>query len=220
MGEPGGGYADATQGRFRGREAGRSYGPSVGEPPPLVDPRRIGSLVGLLGGMVFVGSYSPSLGAVVSAIAWGAGLAGVLAALFAHYVRPVALGPLPRLSPWALAVYLACVVGEIALIAVGSQALVAADRGELRPALIATVVGVHFIPFAAAFRERMFYLLGGAVAAVGATGFLAGALGIRRAADAAAVLAGLAMILIIERYARGRFALVPSSGPRRQISSP
>lgn len=212
MSEPAGRSAGPAPGEMRGPTAGRSYGPAVGEPPPLVDPRRIGSLVGLLGGMVFVGSYSATLGPVVSTIAWAAGLGGVVAALFAHYVRPVALGPLPRLSPWALAVYLACVVGEIALIAVGSQALLAADRGQLQPALIAAVVGVHFIPFAAAFRERMFHLLGGTVAAVGTTGLLAGALGITGAADAAAVIAGLVMILIIERYARGRFAPV-AGGP-------
>jgi hypothetical protein len=188
---------------------GRTYGPDVGEPPVLVDPRRIGSLVGLVGGMVFVGSYSAALGPVVSAVAWAAGLVGVAGALIAHYVRPVPLGPLPRLSPVGMLIYLACVAGELALIAAGSRALLSADRGELQPALIATVVGLHFIPFALAFRERMFYLLGGAVAAVGAAGLLVGAIGVSRAADAAAVLAGLVMIALIRLYARGRFAPAP-----------
>jgi len=48
-------------------------------------------LIGLIGGLVFIGSYSFVLGAAVSAVAWMVGVVLVLAALFAHYVRPVAL---------------------------------------------------------------------------------------------------------------------------------
>ena len=188
----------------------RRYGPAVGEPPLLADPRRWGSLVGLVGAVVFIGSCSPALGAVASVAAWAVGLAGVAAALFAHYVRPVSLGALARPHPLALAAYVGCVVGELALIAAGSRALVAAGRDDLRPALIAAVVGLHLLPFAWAFGERMFLRLGGAVAALGAAGLLAGALGVPRAADAAAVVAGLVMIAIIALYARGRFARPPS----------
>lgn len=187
----------------------RRYGPAAGEPPLLVDPRRWGSLVGLVGGLVFVGSYAPVLGTVVSTTAWAAGLAGVAAALFAHYVRPVALGPLTRPRPLALLTYGGCVIGELALIAVGTQGLTAAGRAELQPALIAAVVGLHFLPFAWVFGERMFLHLGGAVAALGAAGLLAGALGVARAADGAAVVAGLVMIAVIALYARGRYARPP-----------
>ncbi|WP_205709433.1 hypothetical protein, partial [Kineococcus siccus] len=182
------------------------HGPAVGEPPVAVDPRRWGSLVGLAGGLVFVGSYAPVLGPVVTTVAWLAAGAGVLAALVAHYVRPVALGPLARPRPAALAAYGACVVGELALIALGSRALTALGRGELRPALIALVVGLHFVPFAWAFRERVFLRLGAAVAGLGAVGLLLGALGVARAAEALAVLAGLVMIAILVAHARGRFS--------------
>ncbi|NAZ83376.1 hypothetical protein GTR02_16275 [Kineococcus sp. R8] len=178
----------------------------MGEPPVAVDPRRWGSLVGLAGGLVFVGSYAPVLGPVVTTVAWLAAGAGVLAALVAHYVRPVALGPLARPRPAALAAYGACVVGELALIALGSRALTALGRGELRPALIALVVGLHFVPFAWAFRERVFLRLGAAVAGLGAVGLLLGALGVARAAEALAVLAGLVMIAILVAHARGRFS--------------
>lgn len=188
------------------RSAARPYGPAAGEPPLLVDPRRWGSLIGLAGGMVFISSYSPVLGSAASTIAWAAGTAGVMAALFGHYVRPVPLGPLDRPRPAALATYCACVVGELALIAVGSRALTAAGSGELQPALIAAVVGLHFLPFAWAFHERVFLYLGGAVTVLGATGLLTGALGIPHAADALAVVAGLVMITIITLYAQGRFA--------------
>lgn len=186
--------------------AARRYGPAAGEPPLLVDPRRWGSLIGLAGGMVFIASYSPVLGFVASTIAWAAGIAGVMAALFGHYVRPVPLGLLARPRPLALATYCGCVLGELALIAVGSRALTAAHHSELQPALIAAVVGMHFLPFAWAFHERMFLYLGGAVAVMGAAGLLAGALGVPHAADALAVVAGLVMITIITLYARGRFA--------------
>jgi len=186
--------------------ATRRYGPEVGEPPLLVDPQRWGSLIGLVGGLVFIGSYSSVLGAAVSAIAWAAGVVPVLAALSALYVWPVALGPMARPSRFALASYLACVPVELALINLGSRALSAAAAGELRPALIAAVVGLHFIPFAWAFHERMFCWLGGLVCVLGGTGLLAGATGVAHGADASAVLAGLAMLIAGAMYARGRFA--------------
>ncbi len=186
--------------------AARRYGPEVGEPPVLADPRRWGSLIGLIGGLVFIGSYSSVLGAALSTVAWAAGVVLVLAALSAHYVWPVALGPMARPSRFALATYVACVAGEVALISLGSRALTAACDGELRPALIAAVVGLHFIPFAWAFNERMFFWLGGLVCGLGATGLLAGALGVAHAAEALAVLSGLVMLIVITVYARGRFA--------------
>jgi len=191
----------------------RRYGPEVGEPPLLVDPRRWGSLIGLLGGLVFIGSYSSALGAAVSTVAWIAGVVLVLAALSAHYVWPLALGPMAQPSRLALVTYLACVAGELALINLGSRALTAAGDGELRPALIAAVVGLHFIPFAWAFKERMFFWLGGLVCVTGATGLLVGALGVAHAAEAAAVLAGLVMLTVITAYARGRFARKLTAGP-------
>lgn len=82
----------------------------------------------------------------------------------------------------------------------------AAGDGELRPGLMAAGVGLHFIPFAWAFNERMFFWLGGLVCGLGATGLLAGALGVAHAAEALAVLSGLVMLIVITVYARGRFA--------------
>jgi len=191
--------------------AARRYGPEVSEPPLAVDPRRWGSLIGLIGGLVFIGSYSSALGAAVSTAAWTGGVVLVLAALSAHYVWPVALGPMARPSRLALATYVACVAGELALINLGSRALTTAGDGELQPALIAAVVGLHFIPFGWAFHERMFFWLGGLVCVLGATGLLAGAMGVGHAGEAAAVLAGLVMLIVITVYARGRFAPRPSS---------
>ncbi len=174
-----------------------------------------GSLIGLIGGLVFIGSYSSVLGAAVSTVAWTAGVVLVLAALSAHYAWPVALGPMARPNRFALASYVVCVAGEFALINLGSRALTAAGDGELRPGLIAAVVGLHFIPFAWAFNERMFFWLGGLVCGLGATGLLAGALGVAHAAEALAVLSGLVMLTVITVYARGRFAPAALPGNRR-----
>lgn len=182
------------------------YGPAVGEPPVWADPRRWGSLIGLVGGIVFIVSYSAGLNPIISVPAQIGGLGLVCAALFAHYIRPKALGPLRRPRSTALAIYGACVVGELALINLGSRALAATGDSGLRPALIASVVGLHFIPFAWAFGERMFYWLGGLVATLGGLGLLAGAMGVATAANTMAVTAGLAMLLIITLYAQGRFA--------------
>ena len=193
--------------------ATRRYGPEVGEPPLLVDPRRWGSLIGLIGGAMFIGSYSSVLGAAISAFAWVAGLVLVLAALSAHYVWPVSLGPMVRPSPLALATFGACVAAELALINLGSRALIAAGDGDLRPALIATVVGLHFIPFAWAFGERMFFWLGGLVSVLGVAGLGAGAMGVAQAAEAAAVVAGLVMLVMITLYSRGLFAPGLSTEP-------
>jgi len=164
--------------------AARRYGPDVGEPPLWADPRRGGSLIGLAGGLVFIGAYSAALGHAVSIAAWVAGLALVITALTAHYIRPAPLGPLTRPRPWALATYGACVIGELAVINLGSRALTALGHDDLRPALIAGVVGLHFIPFAWAFGERMFYWLSGFVATLGAVGLAAGFIGVSHAAEA------------------------------------
>lgn len=190
--------------------AARRYGPEVGEPALAVDPRRWGSLIGLIGGLVFIGSSSSALGPAIATAAWTIGVVLVLVALSAHYVWPVSLGPMARPSRLALATYIACVAGELALINLGSRALTAAGDSQLRPALIAAVVGLHFIPFAWTFHERMFFWLGGLVCVLGAMGLLAGAMGVAQAAEAAAVLAGLVMLIVITAHARGRFAPRPS----------
>ena len=79
--------------------------------------------------------------------------------------------------------------------------------------MIAAVVGLHFIPFAWAFGERMFYLLGSVVATLGGVGLLVGVMGVPHAADAMAVTAGLVMQVIILLYALGRFAPRPIVRP-------
>lgn len=172
-------------------------------PPWFADPRRIGGAIGLIGALVFVFSYSDGVGAVFAwfAKALAAGLA--LATLFHLFVRRRGLGPMQPPGLVRILVYLGCVAGEIALFAAGTALLEANGVSGLRPALIAGVVGLHFIPFGWAFGERMFHLLGGGMTVLGAIGMLSGQ---AVPAQIAAVLAGLFMAAVLMAYALGAFA--------------
>lgn len=176
----------------------------------LVDPRRGGALIGVVGGLVFVFSYAPPLGRAVFLASSLVGVALALSALLLLYVRPTSLGSFRQPTRTALLVYGCCVVGELVAIAVGSRLLLNLGHAELRPALIAAVVGVHFLPFAWAFGERMFYRLGLVLVVLGCAGLVAGWAGLPLAAGAAAVLSGLAMLALLVQYGRGRFARRPS----------
>jgi hypothetical protein len=167
-------------------------------PPRFADPRRTGALIGLAGAAVFVFSYTPA-GPLPLLVRWGV-VAVIAAALWFLFVRPRSLGPFVPPSRVGIAVYLACVAGELALIAVGTRLLESAGAGELRPALIALVVGLHFLPFSWAFHERMFALLGGLLVLLGALGLLTGA------AEALAVASGAVMALLLLAYSLGAFA--------------
>jgi hypothetical protein len=184
----------------------RTFGPAVREPPVLADPRRWGALIGIAGGLAFIFSYSPSLGLAASlgSTITGIGLAGVV--LFTIYVRPTSLGPFREPSRMALGVYVGCVVGELTAIGAGSRLLTSLGQAELRPALISSVVGIHFLPFAWAFHERMFRRLGLALSGLGAGGLIAGFAGVSGAAEGAAVLGGLVMLTLLALYALGYFA--------------
>lgn len=172
-----------------------------GEPPVLVDPRRWGALIGVAGGLVFVLAYAPALGTPVHVVAAVVAVVLALLVLVGLYVRAASLGPLREPGRAALAVYGACVVGELVLIAVGSRLLAASGHEGLRPALIAAVVGLHFLPFAWAFGERHFLPLGGALVVLGVLGLVLGGVLGEVVASVAAVLSGLVMLALLVRYA-------------------
>ena len=190
----------------RSLQATGRYGPAVGEPPVLVDPRRWVALIGVVGGLVFIFSYAPPLGAAMSISAQITGIGLALTVLFGHYIRPTSLGSLREPSRTALLLYVCCVAGELAAIAAGSRLLTSLGHANLRPALIAGVVGVHFLPFAWAFGERIFSRLGLTLLVLASVGLFAGYAGITHAAEASAVLSGLVMLALVSLHAQGRFA--------------
>lgn len=175
----------------------------VATPPRFADPRRTGALIGLVGGCVFVFSYAGGLGEPITLVAYISVVVLVLASLWYLFVQTRWIGPFLPAKAWQIGVYLLCVVAEFVLIAAGTRWLIAIDRAELRPALIALVVGMHFVPFAWAFRERMFYLLGASLVLLGGTGLL---INESTGALAAAVGSGLVMPLLLLAYSRGAFA--------------
>jgi hypothetical protein len=174
----------------------------VSSPPPFADPRRTGTVIGLVGALVFVFSYTPGFADPASITARVLVVAAVGATLWFLFAAPRFLGPFRPPRGWHVAVYLLCVVLEFVLIALGARWLEALQKLDLRPALIALVVGLHFLPFAWAFGERMFYLLGGILVLLGGLGLL---IGTQEGALGVAVGSGLVMSSVLLAYSLGVF---------------
>ncbi|MHA7208162.1 hypothetical protein [Arthrobacter sp. MDT1-65] len=171
-------------------------------PPRFVDPRRFGTLIGLVGACVFVFGYTPGFSDLFAVGARVLVLVTVAATLWFLFVSPRPLGPLVPAGLRQMGVYVLCVVAEFAAIAAGTRLLGEAGAGHLQPALITLVVGVHFLPFAWAFTERMFYTLGGTLVVLGGAGLV---IGTTTGALLSAVLAGAAMSCLLLAYSLGLF---------------
>lgn len=160
-------------------------------------PQVLGSLIGAVGASTFVWANAPALpefGHRAALAVWAVSIA-----VFALRVLllPRVMPDLPRPAPHAGAIYGASCVAMVAAIALGRAALSSAGQERLAPALIALAVGLHFLPFAAAFHAPAFLTIGGCVAALGAAGLVLGFTVGTAWASAAAVSAGVAMLLIM-----------------------
>jgi len=170
-----------------------------------LDPRRVGALVGVSGGLVFVLAnlaWAPTPVAVGMRVIAVVLAAAILAALF---VRPRALGAPAPVGVGAWWVYLASVAGMLGLIALARLALTATGREAAIPVAIAVAVGLHFLPFARAFHERHFLDLGVALLVVGGVGTVVAIVAGEPVGEVAAVVVGLVMLALMLAYAgRGR----------------
>ncbi|GIG29970.1 hypothetical protein [Cellulomonas marina] len=184
----------------------RPQPPADFAPPRLADLRRWGALVGLVGAVVFVWSYGPGLAGPLPVLARVLVVVLVVAAVVLLLVVPRWLGRFHVPTPLAMSVYVGCVAAELVLIRLGSAWLDGRGDASARPALIAAVVGLHFLPFAWAFRERMFTVLGAALVLLGGGGLVAELSGVGHAAALAAVASGLVMAALVAAYAAGAFA--------------
>lgn len=175
-----------------------------GEHP--ADPRRLGALIAVVGGVVFGfanGDGELPAGLLVALRAAIALLAVACVVLLFLRRRPMGPPAMPRRL--AGLVYAASVVAMLGAIALGRAALDALGAAHAGPAWIAVCVGLHFLPFAWAFRERMLVRLGLAVAAVGAAGTVAGVLAGQPWGSAAAIAAGVVQLVTVAVWAaRGR----------------
>lgn len=158
-----------------------------------MDQARVARLIGAVFGLVFV---LVNAGAAPGAWGWLLRLAGV-AGFVAVLVR---LRTAPERSvrprPGAIRVYWACVAAEVVAIVVGVRLLASQGHGELGVALVAAVVGMHFVPFAWAFAEPSFAVLGAALLVLGIAGAVVGTAAGSEAAVAlvAGVGSGLALL--------------------------
>lgn len=187
-----------------------------------VHPYILGSLIGAIGGTVFVlanRGQLPGPWPLLALIVWVLALAG--------YVWQVLLLP-ARLLPEAKRprsraglIYLAAVVGMIVAIQVARAVLVGADREGLMPAAIVVAVGLHFVPFASAFRAPIFLQLGLLLSAIGTIGLVWGLTGDSAVpAAGAAVLAGLTMLVTMTLGARSGRATGPPPPHGAPLSAP
>ncbi len=133
---------------------------------------KLGSMVGAVGGLVFVMSNAGALSGpwpvvlrVLGVVAFAAVVALVLRA------RVVGKGVEP--SPAQLRAYGLTVLAEVAAIVVGNRVLVAvfALPTATLP-WVASVLGAHFLVFARIFQEPVFAWLGAAVTVCGIGGIL------------------------------------------------
>ena len=163
----------------------------------LWDPRVWATAVGATGATVFVMANRSELAnpwPIVAALTWAG-------AFFAYawfvFVKPRVFIEIWSVGPRAGITYLGSVVGMLVLIRVGTALLDDAGRDGLRPAVIVIAVGLHFMPFAAAFHTPMFKVLGSVMAVLGAAGLGLGWVWDERAAAAAAVVTGVVMLVVI-----------------------
>jgi hypothetical protein len=154
------------------------------------DGRKLGSLIGAIGGLVFVLANSGELAA-------GTALKVVAGTLFVATLVAIARGsasPPPPPTADAIRIYWLCVVAEVLAIPAGAALLRGLDHEELMPILVVLVIGVHFVPFARAFGAPMFVWLGLLLIVTSVAGGAASLAGWEDAAPWTAVTGGLMLL--------------------------
>lgn len=158
--------------------------------------QRTGALVGAIGGLLFVVLNAGLLPAPLPVVVRAAGVVAFVAVVAYAVVRaPRSPDAATRPPRSAMRTYWICVAAEIVAIGVGSLVLARlVHRPELSPLWVVFVVGVHFLPFASAFRVPLFRVLALTLMVVAVTGGVA-ALGAGTVAVGwAAVAAGFVLL--------------------------
>lgn len=160
------------------------------------DPRVWGSVVGAIGGSVFVLANSallPTPWPLVALAAWVLALPYYVLAVFV-LPRWFAAPRPPRRG--AGLIYVLAVGAMLALIQLGRLAL-GPDRAQVLPAVIVLCVGLHLLPFAGAFNMALFTRLGLVMTALGVLGVLFSLWLNALVAPAIAVVTGFVMLVMI-----------------------
>ncbi|WKN47451.1 hypothetical protein [Nocardioides sp. Arc9.136] len=171
--------------------------------------RTAGSLLGAVGGLVFV---LVNAGALPGAWALRTAAVGVLVAVVVAGRRPtVDVAPPPRS---AVRTYGWCVILMVVAIVLGARLLALLDSSDLTLPWVVGVVGLHFWPFARAFAAPVFARLAVALVVVALAGAAAVLADVGDAAPATGVAAGF--VLLAAALAGEVTAPVPATagGPR------
>ena len=166
-----------------------------------------GGLIGVVGGMAFLLAGIAGLPGDAQSMLRSAAVALAVFALAAVLLRRRTLPALPPPAPGALRVYGAAVVVMLLLFPVTRLVARAADAPTAQIALVAAVVGGHFLPFARAFGAPVFRWIGGSMLVL--VGALAAMLRVPAAGPAGAAAAGAAMLLIVAGQALRQGAPAP-----------
>ncbi|GAB3266748.1 hypothetical protein GCM10027456_51230 [Kineosporia babensis] len=160
-------------------------------------PQVLGGLIGAAGATAFVHVNRgdlPGSWPLAAIVAWAVVL---VVFVWASLLRSRHLPVLPPPGPTAGRVYGFSVLGMLVGMAGGNALLNAVGAAELQPAWVVTAVGLHFVPFAAAFQAPVFGRLGWWMTAVGVLGLGFGLIFGETAVAAAAVGAGLLMLIVM-----------------------
>lgn len=163
----------------------------------LLHPQVLGVIVGGSGASAFVHvnkDVLPGPWPTVAVLAWAVAL---LVCAYAVLVRRRRLRDIGPPAPRAGLTYTLSVLGMLAGFALGRWVLDLAERPELMPAVVVLCVGLHFVPFAAAFEAPVFGTLGWSLAAIGVLGLALGVVAGAVPVAAAAVVTGIVMLLLM-----------------------
>lgn len=156
--------------------------------------RHLGSLVGTIGGIVFVLANlgGLELSAVAAVILVGIAVMGVVAVLLA--IRADDAEPPPVPTRRSITVYWVAVAAMVVAIPAGSALLSGLDLSRLQPCWVVLAVGAHFVPFARVFGADLFLGLAASLIGVALLGAVVTLAGVDRAPAGTGVLAGLVLL--------------------------
>ena len=160
-----------------------------------------GGLIGVIGGGAFLFGGIAGLPAEHQGTLRGGAIALIGFTLVVVLLRRRVLPAVQAPARGALRVYGIAVVTMLALLPVTRLVALALDAPTAQIALVAAVVGGHFLPFARAFQAPVFWWIGGAMAVLGLAGAAFAALGMPSAGPAGAAAAGAAMLVIVAAQA-------------------
>lgn len=159
-----------------------------------LDGRALGSLVGLVGGEVFVQANAAGLPGELLVRSAGLALGCLVAVALIRYLRSSPTAPPPP-SRAGLRQYAGAVVALVVSIPVGAAVLRAVDHAELTPVWVVLVLGLHFLPFARAFGQPFFAPLAWTLVGMAAAGGAATLTGWADGPAWTAVLAGVTLLV-------------------------